>query len=192
MEFFDYLIVGGGTAASVVAYRLAARGQSVCVLEAGPADRNPYIRIPAGFTKTLGDERVTWQLSYEPSAGTNGRRIPLVQGKTLGGGSAVNGVVYNRGQAADFDGWAALGNPGWSYEEVLPYFRKTERYLGGGEDAFRGRDGRIPVTPVAWRSEACSSFMRAANSLGIPANEDYNGREQAGIGWCQEIGRAHV
>ncbi|MDP3135540.1 MAG: GMC family oxidoreductase N-terminal domain-containing protein [Burkholderiaceae bacterium] len=185
MESFDYIIVGGGTAASVVACRLSERGHSVCVLEAGPEDSNPYIRIPAGFTKTLGDERVTWQMSYEASAGTNGRRIPLVQGKTLGGSSAVNGVVYNRGQAGDFDGWAALGNPGWSYADVLPYFRKSERFLSGGEDAFRGREGNIPVTTTAWSNEACETFMRAAHSVGIPANDDYNGRAQVGIGMCQ-------
>lgn len=185
MQQFDYVIVGGGTAGSILAYRLGEKGLSVCVLESGPADRNPYIRIPVGWTKTLKDKRVTWQLQYEGSSGTDGRQTPLVQGKVLGGSSAVNGAVYNRGQREDFDNWVNLGNTGWGYEDVLPYFRKSENYLGDGDDQFRGRDGPMPVAPCYWRNQIADRFIEGANTLGIPRNPDYNGEYQTGINYTQ-------
>lgn len=182
---FDYVIVGGGTAASILAYRLGERGFSVCVLEAGPKDRNPWIRIPVGWVKTLKDPRVTWQFEYEASAGTDGRKTPLVQGRVLGGSSAVNGAVYNRGQKEDFDGWEALGNPGWGYSQILKYFRKTERFADGGDDEYRGRDGLMPVTTSYWRDEVADRFIEGAKAVGMPENPDYNGESQSGVNYTQ-------
>jgi choline dehydrogenase len=186
VESFDYVIVGGGTAACVLAWRLGEAGHSVCLLEAGPSDASsPWTRIPAGFTKLLRDPRYSWQLECEPSAGTAGRRTALVQGRTLGGSSAVNGAVYSRGQPLDFDGWSALGNAGWSYAEVLPYFRRSEGFVGEADDAFHGRDGPVRVQQTPWRDALCEAFLAAAEAAGIPRTPDYNGRSQAGIGYTQ-------
>jgi len=185
VDSFDYVIVGGGTAASIIAYRLSEKGHSVCVLEAGPPDSNPYIRVPAGFIKTLFDPRVTWQYSYEPSPATNNRSIQVTQGKTLGGSSSVNGMVYNRGQAQDFDGWAALGNPGWAYDDILPCFRRTEHRIGPGDDRYRGRSGPLTVTTAPWPSKLVSAFVEGAQQQGHPFNEDYNGPVQEGVGYYQ-------
>src|SRR5690554_1493425 len=185
MDTFDYVIAGGGTAASIIAFRLAERGLRVCVLEAGPPDRNPYIRVPAGFIKTLFDPELTWQYSYEPSPATNNRAIQVTQGKTLGGSSSVNGMVYNRGQAADFDQWASLGNPGWAYADVLPCFRRTETRVGPGDDHYRGRSGPLTVTTKPWPSELVSAFISAAQREGHRFNDDYNGAVQEGVGYYQ-------
>lgn len=185
MSSFDYVIAGGGTAASIIAYRLADKGYSVCVLEAGPADTNPYIKIPAGFIKTLFNPRLTWQYQYQPNEATNNRAIQVTQGKTLGGSSSVNGMVYNRGQAADFDSWQALGNNGWSYQDVLPYFRRTERHIGGGEDHFRGRQGRLTTGVSPWPSPLADAFVDSAVQQGHPFNDDYNGASQQGVGFYQ-------
>jgi choline dehydrogenase len=185
MELFDYVVIGAGSAGCIVAYRLAEAGHSVCVIEAGPSDNNPYIRLPAGFMKTSTDPSVTWRFAHEGTPNTYGRTIPFIQGKTLGGSSAVNGMVYNRGQASDFDNWAKLGNEGWDYPSVLPYFRKTEHYMDGGEDAFRGREGRIPITVLRRQDAVCDSFIHGAVETGIPLNDDYNGRTQSGVGYAQ-------
>ena len=194
-ETFDYVIVGGGSAASVLANRLSEDGtRTVCVLEAGPPDRNPYIQVPAGFIKTLFDPKVTWQFRTEPNPHTNDRRIQITQGRTLGGSSAVNGGVYNRGQALDFDHWAQLGNRGWSYADVLPYFRRTERRAGTADPTYRGIDGALPITTPEWDSELCDAFMASANACGLPTNPDYNGATQEGVGRYQAAilnGRRH-
>ena len=142
-DSFDYVIVGAGAAGSVLANRLTEDpGTTVCVLEAGPPDRNPWIHIPAGFIKTLVDPSCTWQFKTEPTANTGGRRISTTQGRTLGGSSSVNGMIYNRGQPDDLNGWAQRGNRGWGYADVLPYFRKSEHNdrLGG---PFHGSDGPL-------------------------------------------------
>lgn len=185
MERFDFVIVGGGTAASVLAYRLGEAGRRVCVLEAGPPDRNPFIRLPAGFMKTLFNPALTFQYHHEPTDTVYGRKIHAAQGRTLGGSSSINGMIYNRGQALGFDSWAQAGNPGWSYREVLPYFRRSERAIGLGDDAYRGRDGRLPVEECRWRNDACEAFLEATTSLGIPRNRDYNGETQLGTGYYQ-------
>jgi choline dehydrogenase len=186
LESFDFVIVGGGSAASVLAYRLSEdTGKTVCVLEAGPPDTHPFIRMPAGFIKTLQDPRLTWQFASLPSWGTNGRAIRITQGRALGGSSSVNGTIYNRGQSGDFDGWAGLGNRGWSYREVLPYFMRTERRVGAGDDRYRGRTGRLPVTTNQLRSPVCDAFIEAARQLGLPLNPDYNGAAQEGVGYFQ-------
>lgn len=180
------MIVGGGSAASVLAYRLSESGRhSVCVLEAGPYDSNPYIRIPVGFVKTILDPSVTWQFKTEPTEWTGGRGIGLTQGKTWGGSSSVNGAIYNRGQATDFDSWAQKGNAGWSYSEILPYFKRTEHRVGEGDDIYRGRAGELPITTYDWPNPASEAFIDAAGELGIPRNPDYNGAVQEGAGHYQ-------
>ncbi|WKK17298.1 GMC family oxidoreductase N-terminal domain-containing protein [Achromobacter insolitus] len=181
---FDYVIVGSGAAGSILANRLSADGSTVCVLEAGPPDRSPYLHIPAGFIKAVFNKKYAWQFSSEGTAQTNGRRVPIPQGRTLGGSTSINGLVYNRGQAADFDQWAALGNTGWSYDEVLPYFKSMERRVGG-EDRYRGRKGELPVTDIDWIHPLCEAFIAGAVEQGIPRNPDYNGAEQAGVGYFQ-------
>jgi len=175
-ETFDYVIAGGGTAGCLLAFRLSDnKKNTVCVLEAGPPDNNPYIRIPAGFTKTIHDPALTWQLDTEPSATLNGRSIRLTQGRTLGGSSAINGMCFNRGHAIDYDSWAQLGNRGWSYSDVLPYFKRIETRIGPGDDKFRGRSGPIPVTTFAWQHPLVTALIEGAEQIGIPRNPDYNG-----------------
>jgi choline dehydrogenase len=186
LQIHDYVIVGAGSAGSVLANRLTADGKtSVCVLEAGPRDWHPYIHIPAGFIKTYHDPRVNWLYSMEPGAWTGGRRILAPRGKTLGGSSSINGHIYNRGQPMDFDTWAQLGNRGWGYADVLPYFRRTERRIGDGDPVFRGRDGALTVTDIDWRHPLCDAFIAGAVAAGIPRNPDYNGKAQEGIAYAQ-------
>ena len=185
-EAYDYVVVGSGAAGAIVAARLAAdAGISVCVLEAGPPDTHPYLHLPAGFIKVIFNPRLAWQFGSVPTARTGGRRIPLPQGKTYGGSTSINGLVYNRGQREDFDGWAAQGNPGWSHAEVLPYFRKTETYLGGGDPALRGSAGPLPVSGIDWIHPICEAFLDGAAELGMPRNPDYNGAAQQGVGYFQ-------
>ncbi len=189
-DSFDYVIVGSGAAGSVLANRLSADpGITVCVLEAGPPDRNPFIHIPAGFIKTLVDPGVTWQFKTEPLPMTGGRRISTTQGRTLGGSSSVNGMVYNRGQPADLDSWAQRGNRGWGYADCLPYYRRSENRIGPrGTDVHesRGRneDG-IPVTDMDWIHPVSEAFIEGCVGLGIPRALDYNSGDQAGVGYFQ-------
>ncbi|RZL89009.1 MAG: FAD-binding protein [Variovorax sp.] len=187
MDSFDYVIVGGGTAAGVLAWRLGDAGHSVCVLEAGPPDDSAWTRIPAGFTRLLRDPRYSWQLECEASKGTAGRRTALVQGRTLGGSSAVNGAVYSRGQALDFDTWAGLGNTGWGYADVLPYFRRSEGFSGPGDDAYHGRSGPMRVEQTQWRDALCEAFLDGASAAGIRRSPDYNGARQEGVGYTQSV-----
>jgi choline dehydrogenase len=186
VETFDYVIVGAGSAGSVLANRLTEDpGTTVLVLEAGPRDWHPFIHIPAGFIKTYSDPRVNWLYKMEPSEWTGGRRIPAPRGKTLGGSSSINGHIYNRGQSMDFDTWAQLGNRGWGYADVLPYFRRMERRLGNGDDTYRGRDGSLTVSDIDWRHPLCDAFIEGATTLGIPRNPDYNGVIQEGVSYAQ-------
>jgi choline dehydrogenase len=185
MELFDYVIAGGGTAACILAARLGEAGHSVCLIEAGRADDTIWTRIPAGFTRLLRDPAYAWQLKYEASAGTAGRAVPLVQGRTLGGSSAVNGAVISRGQAFDYDGWAELGNAGWGHADVLPYFKRNEHFFGGADDRIRGREGRLNVAETMWRDTTSEAFLASAVQAGIPRTADYNGERQDGIGWTQ-------
>ena len=185
-DSFDFVIIGAGSAGSVLASRLSEdETVTVCVLEAGPPDRNPYIHIPAGFIKTLVNPTVNWLFQIESSEWTAGRAIAAPQGKTLGGSSSINGHVYNRGQRMDFDAWAQLGNHSWGYADVLPYFKRSERRIGDGDDTFHGRDGGLPVTDLDWRHPICEAFVAGAIGMGIPRNPDYNGAEQAGVGYYQ-------
>jgi choline dehydrogenase len=185
-EPFDYVIAGSGAAGAILASRLSEdSATTVCLLEAGPRDWHPFLHIPSGFIKVLFDPALTWQFSSEPTAETGNRRIPLPQGRTLGGSTSINGLVYNRGQPQDFDGWAARGNAGWSYADVLPYFKRTENRVGNGDDALRGRGGALPVTDIDWMHPVCEAFIAGAQGLGMPRNPDYNGRDQSGVGYFQ-------
>lgn len=185
---FDYIIVGAGTAGCLIADRLTESGKhTVCVIEAGPRDHHPFIHLPAGYIKTLFNPAYTWQYRTEPSEHINGREIATIQGRMLGGSSSLNGLVYNRGQASDFDSWAQMGNRGWSHEDLLPLFRRTERRIGPGDDAVRGRKGRLPVTDLSWRHPLCEAFVKGAQEEGIPFNADYNGAEQTGVGYYQRV-----
>lgn len=180
---FDYVIVGAGAAGSVLANRLSEDGKAtVCVLEAGPRDINPYIHIPAGYIKTLFDPAYTWQFRTEPTDRTGGRAIGTTQGRTLGGGSSVNGCVYNRGQPADFDGWAQRGNRGWGWQDVLPYFRRSVSRIGvAGEE----HGGPVKVSPMDWMHPVSAAFIKGCIAAGIPFNGDYNNGHQAGVGYFQ-------
>lgn len=183
---FDYVIVGAGAAGSVLANRLTEDpGVTVCVLEAGPPDRNPWIHIPAGFTKTLFDPAFTWQFRTEPTENTAGRAIATTQGRTLGGSSSINGMIINRGQPADLDSWAQRGNRGWGYDDMLPYYRRTERRIGPGDDTKRGRTQGIPVTDMDWVHPISEAFIQGCINAGIPRNPDYNSGDQAGVGYFQ-------
>lgn len=186
MDSFDYVIVGAGSAGCVLANRLSEDPDvTVCILEAGPADYNPMIHIPAGFMKTLVNPAVNWLYQSEPSYWTNGRSIAAPRGKTLGGSSSINGHIYNRGQRLDFDTWAQRGNRGWGYADVLPYFKRTETRIGGGDPTFRGEEGAMKVTDIDWRHPLCDAFIEGCVSVGIPHNPDYNGRIQEGVSYSQ-------
>lgn len=186
MDRFDYVIVGAGSAGCVLTSRLSEDPDtSVCVLEAGPSDWHPYIHLPAGFIKTFHMKSINWAYQQEPGPWTGGRSIYAPRGKTLGGSSSINGHIYNRGQRMDFDTWAQMGNRGWGYADVLPYFRRLEKRVGEGEDIYRGREGSLTVTTMDWRDPLCEAFMEGAVSLGIPRNPDYNGKSQEGVSYCQ-------
>ena len=183
---FDYIIVGAGSSGCVLANRLSADGKnSVCLLEAGPPDWNPFIHIPAGFIKTLINPNVNWLFKAEPSWGTDGRVIDIPRGKTLGGSSSINGMVFNRGQNLDFDTWAQKGNKGWSYSDLLPYFKKYEKRYGVHDETYRGSKGELPITDLEYRDPLCEAFIKGAIEYGIPLNKDYNGEFQEGVSYVQ-------
>lgn len=185
-DTFDYVIVGTGAGGSIVAARLSEDpGVTICALEAGPPDRSPFIHLPAGLIKVLFNPKYTWQFKTEPSEHLNGRSVGLPIGRTVGGSTSLNGMSLNRGQAADFDSWANKGNLGWSYADVLPYFRKFERRIGPADEKYRGRDGKIPITDIDWDHPTCRAFIEGAVALGIPFNPDYNGVEQLGVTYTQ-------
>jgi choline dehydrogenase len=185
-DTFDYVIVGSGAAGSVLANRLTEDPSvTVCVLEAGPPDRNPWIHVPAGFVKTLADPSVTWQFKTEPIPMTGGRRIATTQGRTLGGGSSVNGMIYNRGQPADLDSWAQRGNRGWGYADCLPYYKRSENRIGVAGDTRGTTEGSIPVTDMDWFHPVSEAFIKGCVAAGIPRAKDYNSGDQAGVGYYQ-------
>ncbi len=185
-DIFDYVIVGAGAAGCILAHRLASDGQhSVCLLEAGPPDKSLIVQVPAGVYKASASPKFAWQFETEPSAGTAGRPIPMPQGRTLGGSTSINGMNYNRGSAADFDGWAQLGNRGWQYADVLPYFRRSERRIGTMDPLYRGTAGPLPITDTDWRHPVCDAFIQGARNLGLPLNPDYNAASQLGVGYYQ-------
>ncbi|MFY0611531.1 MAG: GMC family oxidoreductase N-terminal domain-containing protein [Hyphomicrobiaceae bacterium] len=184
-DHFDYIVVGGGTAGSIMVNRLSADGARVCLLEAGPEDYHPLIHIPAGYIKNIYSKRLTWNFMSTPTPHTASRAFSLPQGHVLGGSSSINGLNYVRGQRSDYDHWAQFGNKGWSYADVLPYFKRSERRIGVGDDRVRGRDGELPITDLDLIHPICEAFIEGAKTLGIPRNPDYNSGDQAGTGYFQ-------
>ncbi len=179
---FDYVIVGGGSAGCVLAARLTEDpAVRVCLLEAGPADKSILIHVPAGLALLAKSNQANWALSTVPQPGLNGRRGYQPRGKVLGGSSSVNAMVYIRGHRADYDQWAAQGNPGWSYADVLPYFKRAEHNERGADD-FHGTDGPLNVMDLRSPNRFGPLFVEAAKQCGHPYNPDFNGAEQDGVG----------
>ncbi|TDG06040.1 choline dehydrogenase [Paraburkholderia guartelaensis] len=182
----DYLIVGAGSAGCVLAHRLSADARNaVLLLEAGGEDNNPWIHVPVGYFKTMHNPALDWCYRTEPDEGVAGRQIDWPRGKVLGGSSSLNGLLYVRGQREDYDRWAALGNRGWSYADVLPYFRKSEDQERGA-NAWHGVGGPLKVSDLRLRRPIADHFIAAAQEIGIPLNEDYNGAVQEGVGYFQQ------
>jgi choline dehydrogenase len=185
VQTYDYIIVGAGSAGSVLANRLSADPKhKVLVLEAG-RENHPWTRVPIGFAKLIENPAANWLYSSEPEPGTGNRRIPIPRGKLLGGSSAINGMVFVRGQSQDYDQWAQLGNRGWSYREVLPIFRDMESYKGEGDEEYRGRTGPLRVTENRETGPIYDALIKAAGEVGIKPTKDYNGASQDGIGMTQ-------
>jgi choline dehydrogenase len=184
----DFIIVGAGSAGCTIAARLSEDPATrVLLLEAGGEDTNRWIHIPLGFGKTFADPSVNWCFETEPDAGAANRKVFWPRGKVLGGSSSINGMVYIRGQAEDFDHWRQLGNAGWSFEDVLPYFRRSEHQMRGA-DRFHGTDGPLCVSDVA-QHPICEGFIAATTQLGFPRNDDFNGASQDGVGYHQTTTR---
>ena len=181
----DYVVVGAGSAGCVVAARLSETGAKVILLEAGPRDTSPWIHIPAGMLKLLYHPVVNWNYSAEGTTGSAGRRIHWPRGKTLGGSSSINGMLYVRGNPADYDGWAQMGCRGWSFDDVLPLFRKSEDYQQGGDPEFRGGDGPLKVEDYRTILPLTHRFIEGARQAGYAFSQDLNGRVQEGVGYSQ-------
>ena len=185
-ESFDYVIVGGGTAGCIVASRLAMAGDaSVLLLEAGGSDLRPMVQIPIGYARLLFDKDVNWLYETEPDAGLAGRRSFWPRGKVLGGSGSINAMVYMRGLPNDFDDWRAMGNIGWGYDDVLPFFKAVEDH-DDGDPRFHGRGGPIHVTDVSRDVHPlCDRYIASCESLGFPATPDFNGERGEGVGIYQ-------
>jgi choline dehydrogenase-like flavoprotein len=185
----DFIVVGAGSAGCAAAARLSEDPATrVLLLEAGGKDRNRWIHIPLGFGKTFADPSVNWCYETEPDPGAGDRRVFWPRGKVLGGSSSINGMVYIRGQAEDFDHWRQLGNAGWSFDDVLPYFKRAEHQTRGA-DAFHGTGGPLCVSDVPDRHPICEAFIQSAIELGFPCNDDFNGASQEGVGYHQTTTR---
>jgi choline dehydrogenase len=184
-EQFDFIIVGAGSAGCVLANRLTASGRHrVLLLEAGPGNRHPWLHIPLGFGRLFTDRRYNWCYATEPQPGCHGRNVIAPRGKVLGGSSSINGLIYIRGQAEDFDHWRQLGNAGWSYTDVLPYFRKAE-HNERGADEFHRHGGPLAVSDLRDRHPLAVAYVEAAVQCGYPRNDDFNGAVQEGAGYYQ-------
>jgi choline dehydrogenase len=184
----DFIVIGAGSAGCTIAARLSEdRVTQVLLLEAGGEDTNRWIHIPLGFGKTFADPSVNWCYETEPDAGAAGRKVFWPRGKVLGGSSSINGMVYIRGQHEDFDHWRQLGNSGWSFDDVLPYFKRAESNVRGS-DQFRGAGGPLCVSDVE-KHPIAEAFIESAMALGFPRNDDFNGAGQDGVGYHQTTTR---
>lgn len=185
MKTFDFIIIGGGSAGCVLADKLSASGEhSVCLLEAGKADKNWLIHLPIGIIALLQSRTLNWQFNSHQESTLNNREIFTPRGKTLGGSSSINAMLYVRGQKQDYDHWHSLGNPGWSFDEVLPYFKALEHQERGADD-FHGVDGALNVADSVSKPAINQDFIEAAMTAGFPENNDFNGASQEGIGYYQ-------
>jgi choline dehydrogenase len=182
---FDYIVVGAGSAGCVLANRLTASGRHrVLLLEAGGEDRNIWIHVPIGYAKLFADAKHNWLYSSEPEPELGGRSIIQPRGKVMGGSSSINGLLYIRGQAEDFDHWRQLGNAGWSFGDVLPYFRRAEDQQRGA-DELHGAGGPLSVSDVSEGHPLCDAFIDACEEAGLPRTDDFNGASQEGAGYFQ-------
>ena len=192
-EAFDYVVIGAGSAGCVLANRLTADGTTtVALLEAGGRDWNPWIHVPVGYFRTIHNPATDWCYVTEPDPGLNGRALKWPRGRVLGGSSSINGLLYVRGQRQDYDRWAhELGCEGWSYADVLPYFRRAERNERNatGDDEFHGAGGPLSVSDMRFRRPICDDFIKGVAELGTPESDDINGREQEGVGYFQLTAR---
>ena len=186
MNEYDYIIVGAGTAGCVLASRLTASGaHRVLLLEAGGSERSLWIQVPVGYARTFHDPRYNWMYEAEPDPALDNRRAHWPRGKVLGGSGSINAMVYIRGQPGDFDDWAAAGNPGWSYKEVLPYFIRLEDHCLGASE-YHGAGGPMQVSDVSSGAHPlCHTFLAACGALGIPTTPDFNGAQPEGAGFWQ-------
>jgi choline dehydrogenase len=191
-EAFDFIVVGAGSAGCVLADRLTASGRhSVLLLEAGPNNWHPWLHIPLGFGRLFTDRRYNWCYATEPQPECHNRQVIAPRGKVIGGSSSINGLIYIRGQAEDFDHWRQLGNAGWSFEDVLPYFRKAENNERGS-DEFHGLGGPLCVSDLRDRHPLAVAYVEAAVQCGYPRNDDFNGAAQEGAGFYQTTMRNGV
>ncbi|MGE3065283.1 MAG: GMC family oxidoreductase [Hyphomicrobiaceae bacterium] len=188
-QVYDYVVVGAGSAGCVLANRLTEDPRTrVALIEAGGRDTNPWIHIPAGYYRNVSNPAVTWQFGSGPEPHLGGRIVPWPRGRVLGGSSAINGLLYVRGQARDYDVWRQLGNVGWSYREVLPYFKRAEDQERGADD-YHGSGGPLGVSDVRMSNPLCEAFIKAAVAEGIPHTTDFNGASQEGVGYYQLTNR---
>ncbi len=185
MEEFDYIIVGGGSAGCVLANRLSADPRHrVLLLEAGGSDNYVWVKVPVGYLYCIGNPRTDWCMSTQPEQGLGGRSLKYPRGKVLGGCSSINGMIYMRGQAADYDGWRQAGHAGWGWDDVLPLFRKAEDHFDG-ESAFHGAGGEVRVERQRLRWDILDAFRDAAIEYGVPASDDFNTGDNLGVGYFQ-------
>jgi choline dehydrogenase len=184
-EQYDFIVIGAGSAGCVLANRLSEDEKNrVLLLEGGGPDRNVWLHIPIGYYRTILHPRLNWGYETEPDPGLNGLKVPWPRGRVLGGSSSINGLVYIRGQCQDFDHWRQLGNPGWSFADVLPYFKRSENQ-GRGADELHGAGGPLSVSDLKKKHELIEAYIAACREIGIPRNDDFNGASQEGAGYFQ-------